>query len=59
MSFFFFNIYKKIESRLDMVEALYSDIELREMLRSDALKRVPDLDKLTNKFLRSRARLQV
>eukprot|EP01100_Stratorugosa_tubuloviscum_P013075 TRINITY_DN6412_c0_g1_i1.p1 TRINITY_DN6412_c0_g1~~TRINITY_DN6412_c0_g1_i1.p1 ORF type:complete len:914 (-),score=356.21 TRINITY_DN6412_c0_g1_i1:118-2859(-) len=47
-----------IETRQKMIEIFYQDISLRQTMRDDHLKRVPDLERLMSKIRRRRGRLQ-
>jgi len=48
----------RIEERLDVVSSFYDDAELRDSIRMDSLKRMPDLNRLAKKFLRDKGRLE-
>ena len=47
----------EIQIRLNVVEALLSDSELREHLRDEYLNKIPDLDKLYSKFYKVKSGL--
>ena len=47
-----------VEERLDVVEMLVSDSELRQSLRSNFLRRLPDLQRLSSRLQRRNASLQ-
>ena len=49
---------RRIEERLDLVEALYQDVALRESLFNLHLRHFPDFYKLTRKLQRGRGVLQ-
>jgi len=46
------------EERLDVVEALVCDSELRQSLRTNHLRRLPDLQRLSSRLQRRNASLQ-
>jgi DNA mismatch repair protein MSH2 len=48
----------KLEERYDLVEIFMQDILLREVLYEEHLRRVPDCQTLSRKFLKQRASLQ-
>lgn len=49
----------KIEERLDMVEIFVSEVQLRQALQEEQLKRFPDLCRLCRKLQRGNGTLQV
>ena len=51
-------IFAVAEERLDVVEMLVSDSELRQLLRSNHLRRLPDLQRLSSRLQRRNASLQ-
>ena len=49
----------KIEERLDVVEAMVDEVQLRQALQEEQLKRFPDLFRLSRKLQRAKGTLQV
>lgn len=50
---------RRINERLDIVEALYSNFTCRAILYDNILRRVPDVTGLTRKLMMKKAGLQV
>ena len=51
--------YTSTEERLDVVEVLVSDIQLRQGLWEEHLRAMPDLGRLARKLQRGKGTLQV
>ncbi|KAL7753100.1 MSH2 protein [Sorochytrium milnesiophthora] len=49
---------RDIEERFDVVELLYDDTELRQAVRDEHLKLMPDFSRLSKRFLKGNATLQ-
>lgn len=49
---------EKLEERFDLVQILVDDVILRQALRDDHLRRVPDCQFIARKFLKKKATLQ-
>lgn len=50
---------RKINERLDVVEALVNDPSCRAILHDDILRRIPDIGVITRKVVQKKAGLQV
>lgn len=48
-----------LEERLDLVEIFVKDESLRQMLREELMKKMPDFYRMAKKFQRHKATLQV
>lgn len=50
---------RRIKERCDVVEGLFSKNEIRMNLNEHLLRRVPDIDFLSKRYVQSKATLQV
>lgn len=50
---------RKINERLDVVEAFVNDSSCRAILHDDILRRIPDITAITRKLVQKKAGLQV
>lgn len=50
---------RKINERLDVVEAFVNDPSCRAILHDDILRRIPDITAITRKLVQKKAGLQV